>query len=72
MLIATLVYNRDILHVKTYSFGLEIAYFIGILIVLSHQVEMTKRKRYNRKIIMDFEIKRTNDLLSNLVPPPVL
>jgi hypothetical protein len=58
--------------VKTFSSGLEIAYFIGILIVLSHQVEMTKRKRYNRKIIMDFEIKRTNDLLSNLVPPTVL
>lgn len=33
---------------------------------------MKKRKIHNRKIIMDFEIKRTNDLLSNLVPPPVL
>lgn len=33
---------------------------------------MTKRKRHNRNIIVDFEIKRTNNLLSNLVPPPVL
>lgn len=33
---------------------------------------MAKRKGHNRKIMMDFEIKRTNDLLSNLVPPPVL
>ena len=33
---------------------------------------MARRKIHNKKIIMDFEIKRTNDLLSNLVPPPVL
>ena len=57
---------------KTFSFGFEILYFIAILTVLSHLSEMKKRKRHNRKIIMDFEIKRTNDLLSNLVPPPVL
>jgi hypothetical protein len=33
---------------------------------------MARRKVHNRKIIIDFEIKRTNNLLSNLVPPPVL
>lgn len=33
---------------------------------------MAKRKIHNRKIIIDFEIKKTNSLLGNLVPPPVL
>ena len=40
--------------------------------VKNHHKEMARRKIHNKKIIMDFEIKRTNDLLSNLVPPPVL
>jgi positive regulator of sigma E activity len=57
---------------KTFSFGIELLYFIAMVVLKSHQKEMAQRKIHNRKIIMDFEIKRTNDLLSNLVPPPVL
>lgn len=33
---------------------------------------MQLRKTKNRDKIIDVEIKKTNDLLSNLVPPPVL
>jgi class 3 adenylate cyclase len=47
-------------------------YVSTLMIFKSHHREMVKRKLHNRKIIMDFEIKRTNDLLSNLVPPTVL
>jgi hypothetical protein len=60
------------LSVKTYSFAMELGYFIAMFTFKSHMREMSLRKIHNRKIIMDFEIKRTNDLLSNLVPPPVL
>ena len=64
--------TNDLLSVKSYSFGLELLYFFAMFIMKAHQKEMFRRKMHNRKIIMDFEIKRTNDLLSNLVPPPVL
>jgi hypothetical protein len=67
-----LVGNRNILCVKTYSFTLELLYIIAMLTVRSYLKEMAKRKGHNRKIILEFEIKRTNDLLNNLVPPPVL
>ena len=33
---------------------------------------MLARRIHNRKIIIDIEIKRTSDLLSNLLPPHVL
>jgi hypothetical protein len=51
---------------------MELFFFIALFTLKSHQKEMSKRKHHNRKIIIDFEIKRTNSLLSNLVPPPVL
>ena len=57
---------------KTYSFTFELFYIIAMLTMRSYFKEMAKRKGHNRKIILEFEIKRTNDLLNNLVPPPVL
>lgn len=60
------------LTVKSYTFVLELLYFLAMFTLKAHQKEMAKRKMHNRKIIIDFEIKRTNNLLSNLVPPPVL
>jgi adenylate cyclase len=33
---------------------------------------MVRRKIHNREKMIEVEIKRTHDLLENLVPPPVL
>ena len=64
--------SKENLTVKTYSIAFEMLFFVTMFTIKCHQKEMVKRKSHNRKIIIDFEIKRTNDLLSNLVPPPVL
>jgi hypothetical protein len=60
------------LTVKSYSFAMEMLFFLCMFTLKGHQKEMAKRKIHNRKIIIDFESKRTNNLLGNLVPPPVL
>lgn len=60
------------LSVYSYSYVFEL-FFIGVVhVFIAHGREMMKRKLHNREKMIEVEIKRTNDLLSNLVPPPVL
>lgn len=64
--------NWSTVTIKAYQFLFELIYIIALHIYTYHSREMTRRKLHNQDKIMDVEIKRTNDLLSNLVPPPVL
>jgi hypothetical protein len=58
--------------VKSYSYFIELILIIVLILFRSHVREMVKRKIHNRELMIGMEIKRTNDLLGNLVPPPVL
>ena len=60
------------LTIRTYSFLFELLFVITLLILRSYAREMVRRKVHNKEKMIDVEIKRTNDLLGNLVPPLVL
>ena len=70
--IFTICSRYSFLTIESYSFILELVAFVTLHIFMYHSKEMTERRLHNTDKIMDVEIKRTNDLLSNLVPPPVL
>jgi hypothetical protein len=63
-------YNN--LTAKSCSYYIELLFIVLLLIFRSHVREMVRRKIHNREKMIEVEIKRTHDLLENLVPPPVL
>lgn len=64
--------NFDTLSVKTYSYIMELLFFVALYIMKYHSKEMLKRIVHNNERRIDVEIKNYSDLLGNLVPPPVL
>jgi class 3 adenylate cyclase len=58
--------------IKSFSYFFELLFVAAMIIYRSYAREMIRRKVHNREKMADVEIKRTNDLLGNLVPPPVL
>jgi class 3 adenylate cyclase len=60
------------LTIKTIPYFFELVYFCVLHYAQTYIKEMNKRKTYNKERIIEVEIKRTHDLLGNLVPPPVL
>lgn len=74
IIIWIVVFAGNVAHIsfKSYSYMIELIFVFAILLIINHSNEMTKRKSHNRKLIIDVETKKTNDLLNNLVPPPVL
>lgn len=66
------VFSYKYLTFHSYSYAFELLFVTLMHVFRSHAREMTRRKVHNREKMIDVEIKRTSDLLGNLVPPPVL
>ncbi|CDW78012.1 adenylate and guanylate cyclase catalytic domain containing protein [Stylonychia lemnae] len=60
------------LTVKSYSYFFEIFAFTSQHIFILYFQEMQRRKTYNNDKMIEQDLIKTNNLLSNLVPPPVL
>lgn len=64
---------QKIINIQTYIADSALIIIYGYFyVLLIHQREMRSRKIYNNDRIVDVEIKRTEELLSKLVPEHVL
>ena len=57
---------------QAFQYSFENVYFVLLHLIKTFIKEMNKRKTFNKEKIIEVEIRKTNELLSNLVPPPVL